>query len=398
MITTPTTQDLAATMQATIAAKLEQTIPPFAKAFIPVLTIVLAGALVLLHKYAGWQLLQLFVAHATLDETVIGNKRVSPLREWGRLFGAGNELPATQAQHLVTVLVTVQVGSLPAGAQLLRADTEVLYEVVSAVPLNAASVQATVRAISGPNGTDGTGTIGNLNPGDELEFTSTPANVSRVVTVLSTLVLGGDAETPEAYRLRIVRRVQAKPQGGAYADYRIWGEEVPGVFKIYPYASDDPGVVEVFVEVDSSIEPDGIAPAPYLTAVYNAIELNVDGIASRRPIGAAVWTKSISRTGLDVFVRGFSVDPAVISQAKLDVKAAVEEYMLSREPFIVGLTALPREDRVTVAALSGVVDGVVASYGGTVTKVDLEFSGAPITAYTLDKGERVKSSGVVEFL
>jgi len=390
MITAPTTQNLAETIEAQIGSALGQTIPAFAKAFIPVLSIVLAGAIVIIYKYAGFIFLQLFVAHATNEPTTINGKVVRPLTEWGRLIGVGDPTPALQAQLLINVLVTNQVGELAGGAQLLNPDTQVLYTVVSAVPLNAAEVAATVRASGSPNGGDGSGIIGNMNPGEELEFTNPLPNVSRVTTVTSTVAQGADAESIDAYRSKIFRRSQAKPQGGAYADYRIWGKDVSGVVEIFPYAADTPGVVDVYVEVETSIEIDGIAPPGYLTAVYDVIQLNVDGTASRRPIGAAVETKPITRTPIDVFVRGLNVDVSVRPQAEDDMTDAIEEHLLSRRPFIEGLDALPREDRVTVAELGGVVSTVVAAYGGTVTVVELEISGAPQTAYTLGKGEKVK--------
>jgi hypothetical protein len=394
MITAPTTQSLAQTIEAQIGSSLGQTIPPLAKAFIPVLSLVLAGAVVILYKYAGFIFLQLFVAHATMEPTTINGKVVSPLKEWGRLFGVGDPLPAQQAQHTITVLVTNQTGALPGGTQLLNPKTEVLYTTISAVPLNAASVPVRVRASGSPGGGDGSGVVGNMNPGEELEFTSSPPNVSRVATIASTEVQGADAETTDAYRAKIFRRAQAKPQGGAYADYRAWGTEVAGVVEIYPYAADQPGVVDVYVEVETGVDADGIAPVGYQNAVYDAIQLNVDGVASRRPIGAAVAVKPITRTPIDVFVRGLNVDAAVRPQAEAEMIAAIEEHLLSRRPFIEGLDALPREDRVTVADLGGVVSNVAATYGGTVTKVELEISGAPQTAYTLGKGEKVKKGNV----
>lgn len=386
---TPSTQQLSDNIIAQIAAQLSQSVPFLPKAFINVLAKVLAGTILILWKYVGFVFLQLFVAYATDELTTINGKAVRPLREWGRLIGVGDPLPATQAQHSISVTVTAQVGSLASGTALLYPATGVIYETVAVAVLNAPTVTVTVRAVSDQSGGDGSGSIGNLQNGDVLEFANPPPNVTGKATVSGQLDNGADAEDTEVYRARIISRFQAKPQGGAYADYRAWAEVVPGVLSVYPYAG-DPGEVDVYVEatVASSGNPDGIPTQDQLDAVGDAIELDVDGVASLRPVNAAVNTLPIIRSGFGIVVVALDVPDPVATKARIET--GVDEALHALEPFIGGLSVLPRKDRVSQANVAAVVDGIVSAAGGTVASVILTENGVPLTARNLGAGEKAK--------
>lgn len=393
-LSTPTTRDISDQIVAQLAASLGQTIPILPKAFCRVLAWALAGVFVLLFKYASFIFLQLFVAHASAEETEVNGKKVVPLIEWGVLLGVGRPLAGTRAEHLVSVTVTNQVGSLPSGTTLLRSETRVLYQTVAAVALNASTVQLRIKAIGDESGGDGSGAIGNLTNGDELTFANQPPNVGTLATVVSQVVTGADAETTDAYRARIVRRVQRRPQGGAHADYQAWGEEVQGIVAIYPYAGElpggsGPGIVDIYVEADeaSSGSPDGIPTAPQLAAVLDAINMDIGGKASRRPVNAAPLVMPITRAAFDFQILGLSPDTVDTRDA---IKEGLDEYLRSREPYIVGLSSLPREDRITEAATSGIVDTIVNAYGATVTVVEM----TPGPAYTLEHGQKAKLGDV----
>lgn len=385
----PTTQDVADTLVAHLQASLSQSIPLLPKAFVRVLAKVLAGVFILVYKYAGFIFLQIFVQHATMKETTINGRKVRPLVEWGRLVGVGDPREATRAELVIEVTVTNQTGSLAGGSQLLRGATGVLYQTVTVRPLDAPTVTVTMRASSDQSGGDGSGAIGNLETGDVVSFANPLPNVGRDATVLSQTVTAADAETEDEYRARIFKRFQRKPQGGAYADYQLWGEEVAGIAHVYPYAG-DPGQVDVFVEatVESSGDPDGIPTGAQLTAVFDSINLDQGGLASRRPVNAAVNVLPITRTAFDVKV--FGLDAADLSGTQADLEAGIDEFLRGREPFIVGLSVLPREDRITAASVGGVVEGIVSAAGGSLTKLELFKGGLQIDAYTLTTGEKAK--------
>lgn len=388
-----TTQEVSDDVVAQLELKLSQTIPLLPKTFTRVLAKVLAGIYVLLFKYCGFIFLQMFVQHATNEETTINGVKDRPLTLWGKLFGVGEPLAATRAELVIEVTVTNQTGNLAAGAQVVRSETGVIYLTTTTVALDDATIQVTMRASSDQDGGDGSGDIGNLEAGDIVSFANTPPNVATNASVVSTAVTGADAEEIEAYRARIQNRARAKPQGGAYADYRIWAEGVAGIVHAYPYAG-DPGEIDVYIEatVESSGSDDGIPTGAQITAVAAAIELEESGLATRRPVNAAVNVLAITRTAFTVTVTGLA-DTA--DGAEEAIQEGADEYFLSREPFIVGLSVLPRDDRVTLAGVSGIIDGIANAYGGTVASVTLKRGVDLITSHTLGNGEKAKAEPVV---
>ena len=391
---TPTTKEISDNIIAQLESSFNQTIPLLQKAFFRVLSKVLAGVFVLLYKYGGFMFLQLFVQTASAKDTTILGSTINPLIFWGRLIGVGDPTNATSAELTIDITVTIQSGILPSGTQLVNSDNGVTYITVGAILLDAATVQATILAVSDQAGGGGAGVIGNLEDASIVSFANPLANVSRNAVVTATTVTGADAEATEVYRQRVVDRFQKRPQGGAYADYEIWSEEVEGIINAYPYTSTNPGQVDVFVEatVASSGSVDGIPTPAQLQAVLDSIELDDNGLASRRPANALANSFAITRTGFDVIVDGIVVDNLATVQAS--ITSAVEEYFLEREPFIEGLSIQPRLDRITSSAIGGVVEDIVSAAGGIFNTAVVEEGAVPFLIRTLDKGEKAKAGSV----
>ena len=389
---TPTTSDISDNIIAQLETTLNQTIPLLPKSFLRVLAKALAAIFIILYKYAGFTFLQIFVSKATIEETEINGVKLSPLKEWGRLIGVGDPVAATSAELLIDITVENQTGSLPSGSQLLNADNGVTYITIGSVLLDAATVQATIRAVSDQTGGGGAGTIGNLQPADVVSFANPLPNVARDAVVDSQVVTGADAESIAAYRQRIVDRFQKVPQGGAYADYELWGEEVAGIASIYPYTGVNPGEVDVYVEY--STETDGIPTQAQLDAVFDSIEQDENGLANRRPANAFVNTIAITRTGFDAEIEGLVVDNE--AQVQADITTAIEEFFLDAEPFIDGLTIPPRKDRIARSALIGITEDIVSAANGTFTTVTFTSTGmgGSLELYVLGQGEKAKSTGV----
>jgi hypothetical protein len=388
----PTTASINASIIAGLEATLNQTIPLLPKAFNRVLAKVLSGVFILLYKYCGSIFLNIFVATASIKNTTINGILIKPLVFWGRLIGIGDPVAATQAELLIDVTVENQTGSLLSGSQLVRTDTGVTYITIGSVLLDAAVVQATIRAVSDQVDGGGAGAIGNLEPADVVSFANPLPNVARDAVVDSQIVTGSDAETTAAYRQRVIDRFQARPQGGAYADYRIWGGEVAGIINVYPYTG-DPGEVDVYSEatVASSGSADGIPTAAQLTAVLAAITLDDNGLASRRPANAFVNSLPITRSGFDTVISGLVVDnPA---QVQTDIEDALIQYYLTAEPYIDGLSIPPRKDRITRSAITGLVEDIVTAASGIFTDVtfDVTTVGGSLELYILQQGEKAKS-------
>jgi uncharacterized phage protein gp47/JayE len=383
-LSTPTTATISANIIAQIQTSIGQSVPFLPKAFINVLAKVLAGIFIILYKYCGFIFLQMFVAYASDQPTTVNGQVIVPLTELGRQLGVGDPDPATQAQLSVQVVVKNMTGSLSAGQSAVNTTTGVIYEVAFDVPLNAPTVPATIRAVSDQSGGDGSGAIGNMQPGDIVSFANPLPNISSNATVLAQVVTGADAESTDLYRSKILQHRQNPPQGGAYADYQGWALEAQGIINAYPYAG-PPGQVIVYCEADtvSSGSPDGIPTAPQLAAALAAINVNVAGLATRRPVNAAVQALAITRTGFAVTVTGLLPDTTTTRQAISD---GVDEYLRTREPFIDGLSALPKANRISNAAVSGVVQTIVESVGATVANVKV----VPGPGYDLGSGEKAK--------
>lgn len=391
---TPTTQQINDNIIVQLEATLNQSIPLLPKSFLRVLARTLSGVFILLYKYAGFMHLQQFVRHASFKETTVNGVKLVPLIEWGRLVGLGDPTTATAAEITISITVEVQGGSLPQGSQLVNPDTGVTYLTVESAALDAPAVSVTVRASSDSGGGDGSGSIGNVQIGTVLTFANPLSDVARDTAVTEVKVTGADAERESAYRQRVLDRFQKRPQGGAYADYEQWGEEAAGILNVYPYTSDCPGQVDVFVEAtpESSGSPDGIPTTAQLQSVLDVINYDREGLASRRPANALVNAYPIKRVGFEVMVTGVEVDN--IADATAQIEAAVNEYFLSREPYILGLSVLPRRDRVTRSAIGGVVDDIVSARGGIFSSVVLKLGGENIELYTLNIGEKAKVAEV----
>lgn len=389
-LNTPTTQQISDNIVAQMATSFSQTIPLLPKSFIRVLAKVLAGVFVLLYKYGGFVAMQQFVRTASAEDTTFNGITVNPLVEWGRQIGVGDPIAATRAELLIDITVTNQTGSLPSGTQLTNSSNGVTYITIGDVLLNASTVQATIRAVADQTGGDGSGSIGNLDPGAIVSFANPLANVNRNAVVDSQTVTGADAESTEAYRQRVLDRFQKRPQGGAYADYQQWATEVPGIANAYPYTSALPGQVDVYVE--SATEPDGIPTLAQLNAVADSIELDQSGLASRRPANAFVNVYPITRSAFQVVVIGLVV--ANQAQVEATIATAVEEYFLQREPFIDGLSVLPRLDRITRSGVGGVVDDIVSAAGGVFVDVIVSKDSIALDLYGLNEGEKAEASSV----
>ena len=391
---TPTTKDISDNIIAQLEASLNQSIPLLPKAFLRVLAKALGGVFILLYKYAGFMFLQMFVQTASISETTINGKTVSPLTQWGRLIGIGDPVAATNAELLIDITVENQVGILPSGTQLVNSANGVTYITIGTVNLNAPTVQVTIRASADQQGGGGAGVIGNLEVADVVSFANPLANVNRNTVVDSQAVTGANAESTAAYRQRIIDRFQKRPQGGAYADYEGWGEEVVGIINVYPYTG-APGEVDLYSEatVASSGSADGIPTSAQLLAVLNSVELDQNGLATRRPVNAFVNSNAITRTGFNVEIDGIVVDD--LSGVQAVITEAITQYFLDREPFIIGLSIPPRKDRITQGAVISIVDSIVSASGGIFDTATIEETDTtPVTTYELGIGEKAKAASI----
>ena len=394
-----TVKQISDNIQASISASISQSVPLLPKAFINVLAKVLGAVFILLYKRNDFIGLQWFVKTASIKETTFSGETLIPLVEIGRQVGVSDPKEATQAELLVDISVENQSGSLNSGAQLIGSSNGITYILVGSVALDAATVQGTFRAVSDQSGGDGSGVQGNLLAGDtSLSFANPLPNVARSATVVSQVVTGANEEDLDViYRQRVLDRFQKPPQGGAYSDYELWGEEAAGIINVYPYTG-NPGQVDVYSEatVASSGSADGIPTTAQLESVLGLINQNENGLASRRSANAFVNSLPITRTGYDVEIFGIT---GVSDLAKLqgDITEAVKEYFLSREPFIPGLSVPPRKDQITRTRVSAIAEDIITSAGGTFSNSAFYDAGttSPLSSRVLGEGEKSKAVQVL---
>ncbi|BAV81063.1 tail protein [Vibrio phage CKB-S1] len=390
---TPTTQRVSENIVDQISAQLGQRAPILPKAFTRVMARALAGVVVTLYKYAGAIFLQMFVRTASNSPIVLNGRTVNPLAMWGELSGEEPQRLAVQAQLAINVAVITQGGILPSGSQL-RGTNGVTYITTGDTLLNAATVSVTVTAAGDQQGGDAAGTIGNLTAGAELTFVQPLAAVQPVATVTAQTRTGADAETTEAFRTRILRRFQRRPQGGALADYPLWAETSTAVLNAYPYTGATPGTVDVYIE--STTEEDGIPTDGQLAQALNAIQFDDRGLATRAPLGTFVNTLAITREEFGVEVTGLNVDNP--TRVRSQIQAAMEEYFLGREPFLPGLSTGVRRNTINQSEVGGVVAGIVAAAGGTFTSVAVtNEADQPVVTRILPQGAKAKLDGDVTY-
>lgn len=394
----PTAKDIYDSIIASFENNYGREVPILQKAFLRVVAKVLGGVFVILYKYTGFLGLQLFVSAASSKETEINGRAVIPLIELGRQYGIGDPAAAVSAKLIIEITVTNQIGFIPASTQLLNANNGVTYLTEGSILLDASTVSGTIVASSDQSGGDGSGSIGNLDNGATVSFINPLPNVLQDTTVISTVQLGVNAENVDVdYRRRVLERFQNPPQGGALADYVIWATEVDGIINAYPYTG-QPGEVDVFVEAtpESSGSEDGIPTEAQIEAVDESMQFDAEtGIANRRPAGAFVKAFPITRIAFDVVVYGLAVSD--IGATRDEIEKGLKDYFFSLEPFIDGISAFPRQDRITLSAVVGVIEEIVSSRGGIFEFAEIFLNATEIIAYSLAEGEKSKL-GKVTFL
>lgn len=310
------------------------------KSFIVVLAKVVASVAVIPYKLCGWLYLQMFPDTAYFGEVDILGSVVNPLVKLGVQFGIGEPRKGTAWGGSATATAVTTGSVIADGTQLKNKKNGLLYLVSGSRIVDAESVSFRIYCTV-------SGGAGNLQVGDELEFVSPLGFVLKTVTVDGVENVGSDDETEASYRRRIVERYRAQPMGGALADYRNWGLEVPGVAQIYPYASETHGGhVLLYVAGDESAYPDRTVDRGLCVQVGEACTYDPEsGIANRKPITAILDPEadgsysnvmSVSIVTFDVKVTG--IRSTYIADFGEAFKGALEVFLKSKEPWIRGLS------------------------------------------------------------
>lgn len=381
-----------------IVSQLEQSLntqfPLLPKAFNRVLAKSIASVFIMLTHYSNFIMLQQYVSACSDKDITILGFTINPLSFWGDLIGIAPRKEGERAVLSVDIDVTQTTGTLDAGTQLISAVNGFTYVTSQAYTLTSPSITIEVKAANDEAGNAGVGANGNLEIGDTLSFVNPPANVGKSATVSGQITTGANRESVDAYRSRVVTAFKRRKQGGAYVDYKLWGEEVDGIVNVYPYTGQNAGEVDVYSEATeaSSGSADGIPTPTQLEAVKQSIEFDENGKASRRPAGTFVNSYPITRTGFNVIVNGLIVNNT--AQVQEEIERALTGFFIASEPYIDGLSVPPRTDIVSRVEVESVIVDVVKANNGTFSGASVTTNGTPVTVYQLGIGEKAKLNGV----
>lgn len=392
-LTIPTIASEESTIHSDLESSTTQTIPLLERSFMSVISKVLAGAIVLAYRFAGRRWLDMFVRYASYQSTTVNGTTIRPLLELGRLHGVSDPAAAVKAQIQVTVTVITATGSLPIGTRISCQQNGFIYTSTSEVALALPTVTVQAIAASSPNGGDGSGASGSLASGTAVQLVAPPSTVEKDAVVDSTVIAGADAEDWEDYRARVIAARRTPPEGGALSDYRKWAMTISGIEAAFPYTG-DPGVVDIYCRATeaSSGSADGIPTSAQLTAVADYINGTVGGVPSLRPVNDGIQVLAITRKPFDITVKGLNVANGIETRA--EIESALDEFLFTREPFIVGLSSLPRSDFVTRGEASAVISQVVSARGGSFASCEVSSATVVGTSFALGPGEHAKLNSV----
>ena len=234
---------------------------PLRRSVLKVLSRTIAGSIHLLYGRLDEMVQNIF------PDTAVGVY----LDRWGTFFKVIRQVGVKSSG---TVTMTGVVGSnVPVGVTFRRADsleyisTETASQSIPAGGTLSIDVEATVA-----------GEDWDTDTGTELTFISPLSGINSTVTVDAPgLADGVDLEADDVYRIRILRKIQTPPYGGAEHDYALWAFEAASyVTRAWGYpryditgASTEDGVVALaFVTDDKGDYPDRIANGTFTSNSY----------------------------------------------------------------------------------------------------------------------------------
>jgi hypothetical protein len=255
---------------------------------------------------------------------------------------------------------------------------------------------------------DDPGDAGNLSVGAQVTLQNQVPGAGRSGDVIEVVTLGVEEEELETFRARVLFEIRTQGGGGNAADYKRWGELVPGVKRCYPYSGRPlilgtvfPIERTVFVEVEESVAVDGIAPQIILDDVRESIERNAEDGKTNQPLGLTnetLWVESIYRDQFFVEIRGFDVEESKVFQAKQDIETEIDRYFRSLFPFVDSVDPPADQNNIiTTLTVSTRVQDILNTVGGTATSIGVgPAEDVFFATFTLNQGQTAKL-GLVKY-
>lgn len=354
----PSVRELHDAFIADYEARTGQKTPLLKSAFVRILAWAFSGLTVLLYRQGQWVYLQMFV-----DTCEFG-----ALQKYGARVGiVYKDGSSTEAE---VTLAGVSAGGVPTGTVFLDQNGKT-YRTLSATSVVSGTAVCAVTAFESGTGFD-------LGVGDVVTLGSALVGVPDSGTVTAVNVEGENPETEEEYRARVQARYRLSPQGGAPADYFLWGTGVDGIVDIFVYLI-QPGTVDIYaVETGSGAER---APSTVkLAEVEDAMRQSPDSaVYDRHPVQSILNVRAPSFITYDIDITGLDAS-ANTNQNRADIKSALISYLDSRRPEIPSLNYSVSEAIVSEAEMAArVSDTLNASNNpGVFDTVDVSIGGTPV--------------------
>jgi uncharacterized phage protein gp47/JayE len=195
------------------------------------------------------------------------------------------------------------------------------------------------------------GETGNCDAGMKLSFLSPVAGAANPATVHSGGITGGgDQETDEALRTRLLQRIRTPPHGGSFDDYDGWARAaLVGVTRVW-VTSPNPGEVLVLFVMDGGGGAGGIIPSVGQIAV---VQDYIDDFG-RRPVTASVAVDAPTTTAV-----AFTIDLGTNDTSAIRAAVSAELVDLFRRESSPGGTILLSHIREAISGAAGEVDHVL---------------------------------------
>jgi uncharacterized phage protein gp47/JayE len=378
--TIPTISQLYNDVLADLQTEYGVTISAFGRVWLRAFAAVQAGKLKLYYLAIA------FVQKNVFPDTAESEATGGTLERFGRVKIGRNPYPATQGVYDAQVTGTI-AATIPAQTTFKSNDDSKtpgqLYILDNAHVMASATDTILLRALTA-------GSAAQLAVGDGLTATAPIIGVDAAATVSAEDTAPADAETTEQYRAKVLQSFRLYPQGGASADYRIWGLEAGGVKQIYPYAaSGSPGEINVFVEANINDSDDGMgsAGAGILADVAAHIEADQTTGAGRRPLG--VFAVNVASVVVDEVVVTVTGASSISTANQALITAALEDAVNAVRPFIGGAdTASEKND---VFGVNHIISTILSTLPGaqfTSVSMTVDSGSGPVntSSRTFDNG------------
>ena len=358
-----------------------------AKSALFILATAIAPVFRLIYLFILWALNQTDPQTADDENEVPGGR----LQQWGRLVKVGEPKPGTAPRYEITITGT-NGSVLPAGAAY-RSSNENIYLLEADIVIVAGTATGIIKA-SVPEARENTEYA--LNVGAEVNTVNPFTGINNPAIIATELTAPVDSEDIEgSYRPRVVSNTRLAGAGGSRKDYKDWPKDGEGVQDAYPFADvGQPGVMDVYIEATTDIDPDGIPTQAVLDAAEEALRTDPETGLERKPATDYFFTLPISLRLFDIDVIGLIAPDILDAQEK--ITEATETYLENKKPFIDGAEPVKdKNDIVSRAELLAVTVATILPLGGTVDDIELELESVPIDTFRLDNGFKAKQGSII---